>query len=588
METLKGVKLGIHWKAPMMMVTFFLAGLITAIGHHCFYKSLDKKEVVETFSQWDLHAMRYGQEWYIRFGTALAFLTHSFFIVAIDVAFQQAVWLAVREKPISIGGLDAIFAADGTIWSCFKFELLRKAKVAVTVGLRVLKWLMPLSALITPATLTVIRPSPSDPLNMTVPSTNFSIVEPLYNWNLSVRKLENEASNNGITPYMYRILSSTATSAQILPMKALAPGLNSTYQLTFRGPSLRCRPASPLIHEAISGVANASFFVRTGIHHAVPGLDNTGDMWAFDTGIAWLADTDGTRSSRTLENYGRLWVWLDNSTTYDCILTDTEYSVRFRYSVSEQVQRVDPDYDFTWTEEDLYGSYFATANVISTFLTGAIMAGSMESEMILFRSRIPESALFGALNLNPVPNRRMPGLSEQELIPEIRALARGKTVGELIEELSRNLTLSLFSAGRVLSNSTIAAVTITSSANVYLYGAKILIVTYAVLSTLALVAVIVGMHSLFRNGVSHEIGFLAFLFTTRNPSLDTLIRTPGDSTGAMPHSKRVTDMKLRFGLIKEQHGAECSDDEGDGQELTRVGFGFEDEVEPLVKGIGFR
>lgn len=41
-----------------MMVAFFLTGLATAIGHHYFYKSLDKKEVAETFSQWDLHAIR--------------------------------------------------------------------------------------------------------------------------------------------------------------------------------------------------------------------------------------------------------------------------------------------------------------------------------------------------------------------------------------------------------------------------------------------------------------------------------------------------------------------------------------------------
>lgn len=228
------------------------------------------------------------------------------------------------------------------------------------------------------------------------------------------------------------------------------------------------------------------------------------------------------------------------------------------------MQRVDPDYDFAWTEEDLYGSYFVTANAISTFLTGVIIAESFNSNMILFRSRIPESAIFSALNLNPVPGRRMPGLSEQVLIPEIRALARGKTVRELIEELSRNPTLSLFSAERVLSYSTTATVVVTSSANVYSYGSRILIATNAVLSTLALVPVIIGMHSLWRNGVSHDISFLAFLFTTRNPSLDILAPTLEESMGAMPHSKMVTDMKLRFGRFKEQRGAECSDDKGGG------------------------
>ncbi|KAK3988799.1 hypothetical protein QBC44DRAFT_397347 [Cladorrhinum sp. PSN332] len=651
---------GIHWQAPTSMITFFVAGLAAAIGHHVFYSSLHDKVVVETNSRWDLEAVRDGQEWKIRFGTALAFLTQSLFAEAIDGAFQQTIWVAAREKAISIEGLDAMFSAGGTIWSFFKFEFIRKASLGALLGL--LKWLIPLSALITPATLTVIQSQSSTASIMAVPSVNFSIVEPLYHWNMSTEQIDSAASDNGITPYLNRLLSSTATSLQILPMKAVIP--NSTYDLTFRGPSFRCSKPSPLIEEVMYKMANASYFISY--------LDaGTDSRLQFETKMSWLAFAPSSLiiefvelarqgllplSSKTTQlnflnfarncvvfdtyfspaqlnpvleelgtvgvplcegimgfnptaernvthdyvtktqlqrdtvrptyNYGRLWIRVDNSTAYDCVLTDTEYSARFHYSASESMQRVDPDYKFRWTEDDLHGSYFAVGNALANFLTGAIRTYTAGSGMVPHRTRVTESAVFGALNFNPLPGSAAPGLSGRVLTPDVRALARNKTVGELVEELSRNLTLSLFSAEKVLDwNSRTANVTISSQANVYSYGSRNLIITYAVTCSMALAAVIIGLFSLFRNGVSHEIGFLTFLLTTRNPRLDNF--TLGQSMGAMPHSKSVTDMKLRFGLIKGNYGGDSSEYDLQGQEVTRVGFGFEDEVQPLVKGMGY-
>ncbi|KAK4221314.1 hypothetical protein QBC38DRAFT_504994 [Podospora fimiseda] len=634
---------GLHWRAATSMAIFFLAGLASAIGHHVFYSSLHKKVVIDTKDRWDLEAIRDGQEWKIRFGTAFAFLTQSLFAEAIDVAFQQTVWVAARQQSISIDGLDAMFSAGGTIWSYFKFEFLKKATLGAILGL--LKWLIPFSALITPATLTVVQSNISTSSMMPVPSVNFSIVEPLYHWNMSNQQIDGAAAtHDGITPYFNRLLSSTATSVQILPFKSVAP--NSSYDLTFH-------------EEAIYLMANASY--RVSFHDGLPPGNPS-----FETKLPWLAFAPhnvvfellalaergkaplktskdvrlnflnfarhcivvdpnsfkntsiigkelGQMSEPVCEgiigfdpenpenvtheyvsaintaldlprrepfNRGRLWIRVDNDTSYDCVLTDTEYTTRFYFSSSEGMQRIDPNYNFKYTEEDLHGSYFGIANALSNYLTGAMRVFSRGSGMVPFRTRVTESAIFGALNFNPLPGTDAPGLSERVLTPEVRDLARNKTVGELVEELSRNLTLSLFSAERVLDwNSTIANVTITSQANVHFYGSRNLIITYAVTCSFALTAVAVGVISLFRNGVSHQIGFLTFLLTTRNPRLDSL--TIGESMGAMPHSKRVTDTKLRFGFIKGSY------DDGR-RETTRVGFGFEDEVEPLVKGMAYR
>ncbi|KAK4459662.1 hypothetical protein QBC42DRAFT_299192 [Cladorrhinum samala] len=639
---------GLHWQAPSTMVAFFIFGVTMAVGHHLFYKRLEGKLVVGTSSDWDLEAFLHGQEWKIRFGTALAFLTQSLFAKAIDQAFQQTVWVAARNKAITVDGLDAMFSAGSSLLSFSKLEFLRKATLGALLGL--LKWLIPLSALVTPATLTVIPWTSFSNSTKPVPAVNFSIIEPLYHFYESVREMDyGFLSNNGITPKLTRILSSAATSLQILPMKAIAP--NSTYEMTFHGPSLRCSRPEPIIHEAIHLMVNSTYevvyqwtperfaqemswvafaptenifqYVYLGLKGTIPLASNKtrveflkfaricilqGD--SFDNqylceGVVGFDESNARnvtyeymstlKSADGSANYGRIWVWVNASTTYDCVLTDTEYSARFVYSESESMQRVDPGYNFTWTENDLYGSYFATAGALSNFLTGAIRSDS-EGSLIVRQTRITESAIFGALNLKSEVGDSGPGLSSRVITPEIRALARGKTAGELIEELSRNFTLSLFSVDQVLSmNLTEAVVTVSSQANVYAYASRNLVITYAVTSALSLIAILVGLVSLLRNGVSHEIGFLAFLLTTRNPRLDNF--TLDQSMGALPHSEKVKETKLRFGFIRGSNGnmmqpewQSLKTSSGDDQGQTgpgRVGFGFENEVQPLIKGTAY-
>lgn len=70
-------------------------------------------------------------------------------------------------------------------------------------------------------------------------------------------------------------------------------------------------------------------------------------------------------SSYPRYNHRRLWV-LAQDLAYDCVLTDTEYNARFFYSASEQAQCVDPEYSFTWVEDDIYGSYFYIADALAT------------------------------------------------------------------------------------------------------------------------------------------------------------------------------------------------------------------------------
>lgn len=363
--------------------------------------------------------------------------------------------------------------------------------------------LIPLSALITPATLTVVPKTILSSSTMSVPSVNFSQVTPLFDYSSSVIGNDGKSTDNGITPYMARLVASTASSLQILPMNmAIA---NSTYEMEFHGPSLRCHKPSSRINEAIWMTLNSTFFVSSStalgdnltspmawlafpptgsIMFDVANSDNTplSDKWfeflnfavscitppAMDddylpdfvssplregitvpvNGSAKLDDVSALPSSQGEYNLGRLWIWAQN-VTYDCVLTDTLYNVHFYYSAFERAQRIDPVYDFSWTEDDLHGSYFPVANAVANLLTGAVRG--FFTGIMSYKTRVAETAIFGALKANPYePHSGVYGLAPILLPPDITALAQNKSVGELVEELSRNVTLSLFSADKVL------------------------------------------------------------------------------------------------------------------------------------------
>lgn len=93
---------------------------------------------MDTTSGWKLNDVRNSQEWALRLGTGFAFLVQSMFAAAVNIALQQRVSVATRKKPITIGGLDAMFSAAHSLLSFTSMEFLCKAKLGA--GLALLVW----------------------------------------------------------------------------------------------------------------------------------------------------------------------------------------------------------------------------------------------------------------------------------------------------------------------------------------------------------------------------------------------------------------------------------------------------------------
>jgi hypothetical protein len=126
--SLQAVKWRIHWQQPVLMIVFALCGTVLAIGHHFYYNSLDGN-IVSTAER---------QQWAIRFGTVFAFVTISFFKVAVTTASTQATWAILRHRSISIKGIDKMFSITSDPISIWSSELVKQAKVLVMLA--IIRW----------------------------------------------------------------------------------------------------------------------------------------------------------------------------------------------------------------------------------------------------------------------------------------------------------------------------------------------------------------------------------------------------------------------------------------------------------------
>lgn len=112
------------WKAPSKMIALLVAGLVLAIGHHYYYRSLAGNIVTNSSDQ----------EWKIRFGTAFAFLVKACFAGAVFLAYTEHAWTSLSNSKYSVGGLNAIFSGPSDPLNFLNTEFLLHAKIAAALA----------------------------------------------------------------------------------------------------------------------------------------------------------------------------------------------------------------------------------------------------------------------------------------------------------------------------------------------------------------------------------------------------------------------------------------------------------------------
>ena len=384
---------------------------------------------------------------------------------------------------------------------------------------------LPLSALITPSTLTVVPDMKNITTSMAVPTLNLS----------DSSRYVFPGLPGGVSPLLTRTTVATASLGDILPMDAVLP--NSTYTHVFNGSSLVCEPAKGRDLTVLDGVSNnlidmlsqsqvrLSFLAYPCGTLMMPGADTNFQPFVQMVIIGSMpgGSNPGTYAAPT--NYTFMHVRSGNG-SLACKIQKTKYTTRFAASGDKQIATntsvevlgdVDSDNDVAT----------ALAQALMDILGGAIYAVSLAefsiegdcsgSTLYTINTRIMETNLIGlvdtsltndddrpkcladpsfttlptpttkpatpwpsVMNATTGPQKRspaadapspiplssvpfIPGLgpgvalvpgstvpqSPDSISPADQALARNMSLASLIEELSRNLTLSLFSTSRL-------------------------------------------------------------------------------------------------------------------------------------------
>jgi len=162
-------------------------------------------------------------------------------------------------------------------------------------------------------------------------------------------------------------------------------------------------------------------------------------------------------------------------------------------------------------------------------------------------------------------------------------MCRKRTLARGIEDLANNITISMLSPSNFSTNIT-GSVTTFQTMNVYSYDQQNLLLSYGLVAFVTLIAVLVGLLSVVKNGVYHESSFSAIMVTMRNRELDDLAN--GTCLG---ETEGIRNERLMFGILTGGNEMERKDRmqpgvEG-GLEKAHAAFGLDGSVVRPRKGV---
>ncbi|KAK1256362.1 hypothetical protein MKX07_008621 [Trichoderma sp. CBMAI-0711] len=558
-----------HWAVPCLMVSGLVCGVAFAIGHHFFYASLDSR-IVQSNAE---------QEWNIRIGTGMAFLVKTCLTAAAGFAYTQLLWTTLRSRHATLAGVDAMFGVTTSAWDFLDLELWRRGFGLVLLA--GILWALPIIAVFTPAALTV---QPSQQLNKSVlvqhlPTINTTSPYPFAQWG-------NEGGAGYVAPSVAvaRLVSSVASQGSVLAIEAPHP--NSSYSLSFYGPSLSCGPLGgnasfyaaydETFKEAYGsnwGMSNQavtyfSFVPQTARDNRTgetiinwenrtlsglraifdPAEDLTGNLATLDN-TARVSDTQARcRFFVAFPTYGSF-----ANRTIECGLYNSSYHMDLRFENGKQAikirnsTRLNPVSVATTAGQGDHVlpqvAYVSIMDALGGTLMGKIIAtryGSLQP----IRTQILSTVLTQARDMQILQR----GFGNTGILGAKSGSGTNLTMAETLEQLVSNITLSLFSNPELLrsvGNSTTGNVTIWTSLNEYSYNPRNLYIAYGTGIFVTLAVVIVGLACIGASSNAYKSSFSTILRTTRNEELDLLVPA-GETSGAEPLSKDLAETNLSF------------------------------------------
>jgi hypothetical protein len=132
-----------HKSSYSVMLVLLILATLGAVAQHIFYSYLDGRQPDDFFID---------QVWVIRIGAALAYLVKSALVTSVAISFYQRCWFSLQRVAVTVDCIDALFGILQNPFRFFTKELLLKTKIVTILAL--ICWCLPLSAILSPGSLT--------------------------------------------------------------------------------------------------------------------------------------------------------------------------------------------------------------------------------------------------------------------------------------------------------------------------------------------------------------------------------------------------------------------------------------------------
>jgi len=234
--------LKIHWYTPTSMVLLGIAGFAGALAHHLYNASLDGTPVEDA-------------QWPQRWGVALAFFVKMTLVGAVQIAVKQRAWLSVKKRGFKVKTLDSIFHACYDPLEFLNRELFLGAFFPALLS--VLVWILPLSSIASPSTLTAAsRIQTAESTCHNVSNLHFFLENGFGFWKIDPNGLKHGMSfwDAWVEPNSAYYSQPSADSRRLFQLSQLSEELlqqpispcpsnsNCTFSVTFAAPSYKCEP----------------------------------------------------------------------------------------------------------------------------------------------------------------------------------------------------------------------------------------------------------------------------------------------------------------------------------------------------------
>ncbi|KAL4744153.1 hypothetical protein BDV11DRAFT_165839 [Aspergillus similis] len=508
------------------MAVCWIIGLGLALGHHFYYFSLNGT-IVPGQTQ---------QEWSLRIGTGLAFLTKTFLTTSVGIACVQNLWWILRMKPVRLSTLDSMWDIRGNIFNFFDPHIwLRGPNVAI---LGLISWCIPLVTVVTPSTLSVRSTIGTMIQEQQMPAIDFDF-DKFYTMD--------DGGPSGPTPSVSRFITGAVIQGTIPSIPAPAP--NSTYSLTFFGPLIQCSNSSANVSQQVYDWARANYAYSTSFLGFTPETDNISYAMHEQVYTSYQGPDNGDRNADVA---GKLimtvspYMPLDQRWVVECGIYNASYSVDFNFTNGVQSTKITDlkvlgrvrdhrqhEMPSPANEDQLF-AYTAMMKAFRDVLEGrCVQSGSTCTDTKIYSTALVNSKQIWQLVYND--NKKVGNTTYDSL----------GSILDVASELGRNITLSFFGSPYFLNTSIgpLVNVTIHPSQTEYVYSQRNLLLAYGLSVFISLLCIIAGLLTMWDNGIAFTDSPTTILRATRNPMFDEVV--PADSTtGADPAPESLSKTRV--------------------------------------------